>query len=292
MDADLDTLCTVIYCTADDLLPEARANARRRITRRRAGHALRRPGDHGHPLRPQLPGARLAKRLIHLFPVPAHASRPTGGAGAGWPTRSSGSWASSQSRARASRDDLLLCDSTPVRVRAEAARRPSARPSVRPPATATAPPTRASTGAFASTCWPLPTAPHERSRWPIRGAASARWRSSCSGAPARGGEVLICDKGYAGREFAGRRCRPRRRRGAPGAQGRARPRAAPGAHPPAHRDRSSGPARTCSPWSATGRAPWPGCASASCSASSAWRPASASTTGWARPSRALVDYCA
>jgi len=32
MDADLDTLCTVVYCTADDLLPEARANARRRIT--------------------------------------------------------------------------------------------------------------------------------------------------------------------------------------------------------------------------------------------------------------------
>jgi len=32
MHADLDTLCTVIYCTADDLLPETRANARRRIT--------------------------------------------------------------------------------------------------------------------------------------------------------------------------------------------------------------------------------------------------------------------
>ncbi len=32
MDADLDTLCTVVYCTADDLLPEARRNARRRVT--------------------------------------------------------------------------------------------------------------------------------------------------------------------------------------------------------------------------------------------------------------------
>ena len=32
MHADLDTLCTVVYCTADDLLPEARRNARRRIT--------------------------------------------------------------------------------------------------------------------------------------------------------------------------------------------------------------------------------------------------------------------
>ena len=32
MHADLDTLCTVIYCTADDLLPAAKANARRRVT--------------------------------------------------------------------------------------------------------------------------------------------------------------------------------------------------------------------------------------------------------------------
>gem|GEM_PF-5991180 len=32
MHADLDTPCTVIYCTADDLLPEARANARRKVT--------------------------------------------------------------------------------------------------------------------------------------------------------------------------------------------------------------------------------------------------------------------
>jgi hypothetical protein len=30
MDADLDTLCTVVYCTADDLLPVAKGNARRR----------------------------------------------------------------------------------------------------------------------------------------------------------------------------------------------------------------------------------------------------------------------
>lgn len=32
MHADLDTLCTVVYCTADDLLPEKRRNARRRTT--------------------------------------------------------------------------------------------------------------------------------------------------------------------------------------------------------------------------------------------------------------------
>jgi hypothetical protein len=32
MHADLDTLCTIVYCTADDLLPEQRGNGRRRIT--------------------------------------------------------------------------------------------------------------------------------------------------------------------------------------------------------------------------------------------------------------------
>jgi len=32
MHADLDTLCTVVYCTADDLLPERKRNARRRTT--------------------------------------------------------------------------------------------------------------------------------------------------------------------------------------------------------------------------------------------------------------------
>jgi hypothetical protein len=32
MHADLDTLCTVVYCTADDLLPEQPGNGRRRVT--------------------------------------------------------------------------------------------------------------------------------------------------------------------------------------------------------------------------------------------------------------------
>ena len=32
MDADLDTLCTLVYCIADDLLSERPKNARRRIT--------------------------------------------------------------------------------------------------------------------------------------------------------------------------------------------------------------------------------------------------------------------
>ncbi len=32
MDADLDTLCIAVYCTADDLLPSRPTNARRLVT--------------------------------------------------------------------------------------------------------------------------------------------------------------------------------------------------------------------------------------------------------------------
>jgi hypothetical protein len=31
MDADLDTLCIAVYCTADDLLPAKPANGRRKV---------------------------------------------------------------------------------------------------------------------------------------------------------------------------------------------------------------------------------------------------------------------
>src|SRR5680860_1357008 len=67
MDADLDTLCTVIYCTADDLLPEARANARRRVTDAELVTLCVAQAIMGIPSdRRFLATAR--KRLIHLFP--------------------------------------------------------------------------------------------------------------------------------------------------------------------------------------------------------------------------------
>ena len=103
----------VIYCTADDLLPEARANARRRITRRRGGHALRGPGDHGHPHRPPLPrDGEEAPRP----PLP-RAAQPARLLEAPAPARRRDRVAHGRvrlPRARASRDDLLLVDSTPV----------------------------------------------------------------------------------------------------------------------------------------------------------------------------------
>lgn len=67
MDADLDTLCTTVYCTADDLLPEKRANGRRYVTDAEmvtlcvAQAVMGIPSD-----RRFLAVAR--KRLSHLFP--------------------------------------------------------------------------------------------------------------------------------------------------------------------------------------------------------------------------------
>ena len=67
MDADLDTLCTVVYCTADDLLPEARANARRRVTDAELVTLCVAQAIMGIPSdRRFLAVAR--KRLVHLFP--------------------------------------------------------------------------------------------------------------------------------------------------------------------------------------------------------------------------------
>ena len=173
MDADLDTLCTVIYCTADDLLPEARANARRRVTDAElvtlcvAQAIMGIPSDRrflrGGPqaARPPVPGA-------------AQPGRPTASAAAGWPTRSSGSWASSPRRARASA--TTCCSSTRPRCECAAQPRDGQALGARPtrPTTATAAATRAASGAFACTCWPRPTARRAPSRSPIPSATSAR----------------------------------------------------------------------------------------------------------------------
>ena len=112
MDADLDTLCIAVYCTADDLLPAARANARRVVTdaevvtlcvaqaimgipsdrrflavaRRQLGHLFpRRPGQAGYHKRRRA----LAETIAWLIGVFADRSPGAG-------------------------DRLLLIDSTPV----------------------------------------------------------------------------------------------------------------------------------------------------------------------------------
>jgi Transposase DDE domain len=67
MHADLDTLCTVVYCTADDLLPEKPGNARRRVTDAEVATLCVAQAIMGIPSdRRFLAVAR--KRLHHLFP--------------------------------------------------------------------------------------------------------------------------------------------------------------------------------------------------------------------------------
>jgi hypothetical protein len=67
MHADLDTLCTAVYCTADDLLPEKPGNARRRVTDAEVATLCVAQAIMGIPSdRRFLAVAR--KRLDHLFP--------------------------------------------------------------------------------------------------------------------------------------------------------------------------------------------------------------------------------
>lgn len=200
MHADLDTLCTTVYCTADDLLPEQPGNARRRVTdaevatlcvaqaimgipsdRRFLAVARKRLADL-FPELPQQPGfhkrrARLTETIEWLIGIFA--------------TQSPGYY-----------DDLLLIDSTPV----ECARSVE---TTRRSALADA----ADYGRCAS---------HSRFFWGFRlhglFAPDGTPRAFALASPKRderevglellgranrvGGEILIGDKGYAGRGFA------------------------------------------------------------------------------------------
>jgi hypothetical protein len=200
MHADLDTLCTVVYCTADDLLPEKPGNARRRITdaevatlcvaqaimgipsdRRFLAVARRRLGDL-FPELPQQPGfhkrrARLAETIEWLIGVFA-AESP------------------------GSHDDVLLIDSTPV----ECARSVETT-------------RRSALGDAADYGY---CASHSRFFWGFRlhglFAPDGTPRAFTLASPKRderevgiellerasraGGETVIGDKGYAGRDFA------------------------------------------------------------------------------------------
>ena len=199
MDADLDTLCTVVYCTADDLLPEARANARRRITDAEVVTLCVAQAIMGIPSdRRFLAVAR--KRLVHLFPdLPRQA---------GYHKRrrrltDAIEWLMGVFAAASPgfSDDLLLCDSTPI----ECGRsRETAQ--------------RSALGEVAGYGY---CAAHSRFFWGLRlhalCAPDGTPRALELASPGRderevglelleravrGGEVLVCDKGYAGRKFA------------------------------------------------------------------------------------------
>jgi hypothetical protein len=200
MDADLDTLCTVVYCTADDLLPEPAGNARRMVTDAEvvtlcvAQAIMAIPSD-----RRFLKAAR--KRLAHLFPeLPSQS---------GYFKRRRRladqlEWlmAMFASQSPGYTDDLLLIDSTPV----ECAR---SRETVK----------RSQLADAADYGW---CASHSRYFWGFRlhalVALDGTPRALTLTSPKRderevglellarchrsGGETLLGDKGYAGREFA------------------------------------------------------------------------------------------
>jgi hypothetical protein len=199
MDADLDTLCTVVYCTADDLLPEARANAQRRITDAELVTLCVAQAIMGIPSdRRFLATAR--KRLVHLFPeLPGQSAyfkrRRRLADAIEWLM---GVFAS---HSPGFCDDLLLCDSTPIecgRSRETAL--------------------RSALGEVAGYGY---CAAHSRFFWGVRlhalCAPDGTPRALQLASPSRderevaldlleravhGGEVLLCDKGYAGRAFA------------------------------------------------------------------------------------------
>src|SRR5712691_5708384 len=199
MHADLDLLCITVYCTADDLLPERRRNARRRLTDaeivtlcvaqvlmgitsdRRFLRAARRQLGH---LFPQLPSqdalhkrrGRLAETIERLIGVFA-------------------------AKSPGPRHDLLLLDSTPVECgrSLETSRRSQ----------------------LADVCGYGYSRSHSRWFWGMRlhlacapdgtpraAALVAADRPEREVAltllprALRGGETIVCDKGYAGREFA------------------------------------------------------------------------------------------
>jgi hypothetical protein len=200
MHADLDALCTFVYCTADDLLPEARTNARRRTTDAEIVTLAVAQAIMGEPSDRRF--LRRAKRsLSHLFPViPAQAGyfkrRRRLAPVLDWLL------VIFAEKSPGFADDLLLMDSTPVecgKSRETALR-----------------------SALADICDYGYCASHSRYFWGVRlhaiFAADGTPRALTYCSPKkderevglellaicrrRGDETLLTDKGYAGREFA------------------------------------------------------------------------------------------
>jgi len=200
MDADLDTLCITVFCTADDLLPEAAENARRRVTDAEMVTLCVAQAIMGIPSDRRFL-AVAAKRLGHLFPrLPGqsgyHKRRRRLADTIEWLM---GIFAS---QSPGFTDDLLLIDSTPV----ECGR---SRETAKRSALADA----ADYGYCAS---------HSRFFWGFRlhalFATDGTPRALKLASPKRderevglelltlcqrqGGETILGDKGYAGRAFA------------------------------------------------------------------------------------------
>jgi Transposase DDE domain len=198
MDADLDTLLTAVYCTADDLLPERPGNARRRVTDAEVVTLCVAQAIMGIPSDRRFL-AVADKRLRELFPeLPKqpgfHKRRGR--------LRDTIEWLIGVFAADSpgAYDDLVLLDSTPVECgrSLETARRSE----------------------LADFCGYGYCRSHSRFFWGMRlhlcAAADGTPRAAALVAAdrperevalsllpqaLRGGEALVTDKGYAGREF-------------------------------------------------------------------------------------------
>ena len=198
MRADLDLLCISVYCTADDLLPPGRGNSRRKLSDAEivtlcvAQVLMGIPSD-----RRFLRAAR--RQLGHLFPLlptqdALHKRRQRLSETIEWLI---GVFAA---KSPGSSDDLVLLDSTPVECgrSLETTRRSQ----------------------LADVCGYGYCSSHSRWFWGMRlhllcapdgtpraaslVAADRSEREVALGLLARtlnGGETIVCDKGYAGREF-------------------------------------------------------------------------------------------
>lgn len=199
MDADLDTLCIAVFCTADDLLPEKPGNARRRVTDAEVVTLCVAQAIMGIPSDRRF--LRVAdKRLRHLFPeLPQqpgfHKRRRLLSESIEWLI---GIFAS---ESPGFEDDVVLLDSTPV----ECGRSVE---TVR----------RSALADFAGYGY---CRSHSRHFWGMRlhlccaPDGTPRAATLCRAdrperevalellpRALRGGEAIVCDKGYAGQEFA------------------------------------------------------------------------------------------
>lgn len=199
MDADLDLLCITVYCTADDLLPQPRGNARRRLSDAEvvtlcvAQVLMGKPSD-----RRFLKAAR--RQLGHLFPyLPSqdalHKRRARLAETIEWLI---GVFAAQSPGAT---DDIVLLDSTPVECgrSLDTARRSQLAE------VAGYGYSRSHSRWFWGMRLHLACAPDGTPRAAALVAADRPERETALGllpAALRGGETIVCDKGYAGGEFA------------------------------------------------------------------------------------------
>jgi hypothetical protein len=199
--ADLDTLCTAVFCTADDLLPERRGNARRRVTDAEVVTLCVAQAVMGIPSDRRFL-AVADKRLRHLFPeLPKqpgfHKRRGRLSDAIEWLI---GVFAS---QSPGFDDNVVLLDSTPVECgrSVETVRRSQLSDACGYGYC------RSHSRFFFGMRLHLACAPDGTPKGAVLWAADRPEREVALDLlprVLRGGEAVVCDKGYAGRQFAAR----------------------------------------------------------------------------------------